>query len=83
MELMEISRPVTLVLTGDFKFPEVNWVCHTADTEKSRKLLKQIKENTLVQVLKEWTGRSDLFSLMSGDRTQGNGKGNIINIWGR
>lgn len=44
-ELMEIARAVTLVLTGDLKFPEVNWVCHTADKKRSRKFLEHIEEN--------------------------------------
>ncbi|GAB0207654.1 hypothetical protein GRJ2_003231100 [Grus japonensis] len=49
-ELRDISRSAALVLMGDFNFPDVNWEHHTADTNKSRKFLKHVEDNFLVQV---------------------------------
>ena len=62
MELREISRSVALVLMGDFNFTDVNWDCHTADTNRSRKF--HVEDNLLAQVLKEPTRKSAFLDLL-------------------
>ena len=49
---------------GDFSFPNVNWEHRTADTNRSRKFLKHIGDNFLVQVLRELTRRGALLDLL-------------------
>jgi len=52
-ELRGISRTTALVLMGNFNFLGINWEYHVADTNRSRKFVKHIKDNFLVQVLRE------------------------------
>ncbi|RMC21685.1 hypothetical protein DUI87_02553 [Hirundo rustica rustica] len=46
-ELRDTSKSTTLVLMGDFNLPDVN---HTAGTNMSRRSLKQLDDNFMVQV---------------------------------
>jgi len=40
---------------GDFNFPDVNWEYYTADTNMSRRFLKHLVDNFLIQVLRRMT----------------------------
>ncbi|KAJ7415597.1 hypothetical protein BTVI_37847 [Pitangus sulphuratus] len=48
-KLKEISRSLALVLMGDFNVPDVNWDYRTTDTNRSRKFLKHLEDNFLIQ----------------------------------
>ncbi|KAK4807054.1 hypothetical protein QYF61_018395 [Mycteria americana] len=63
-ELREISRSVALVLTGDFNFPDVKWDYHTADKNRSRKFLKHVENNFLVQIHLSLFNLSSLIHLL-------------------
>lgn len=39
-----------LVIRGGFKLPDVNWKFYTDDTNSSRRFLKHLNDNLLVQV---------------------------------
>ncbi|GAB0203247.1 hypothetical protein GRJ2_002790300 [Grus japonensis] len=52
-ELRDISRSAALVLMGDFNFPDINWE-YPVDGY-SRKFLKHVEDNFLLQVLSELT----------------------------
>ncbi|NAW49622.1 hypothetical protein FGF92_23570, partial [Salmonella sp. gx-f5] len=67
-ELREASRLTPLVLMGDFNLPDVNWECHTADTSKSRRFMKHLDDNFLVQVLTEPTRKGALLDLLLENR---------------
>lgn len=41
-----------LVIRGGFKLPDTNWKFHTDDTNSSRRFLKYLNDNFLVQILK-------------------------------
>lgn len=45
---------------GDFSSPDTSWEYHTASTKRSRKFLKHIEVNLLVQVLRELTKKGAL-----------------------
>ena len=53
---------------GDFNLPDVNWECHTADTSKSRRFMKHLDDNFLVQVLTEPTRKGALLDLLLENR---------------
>ncbi|KAK4819838.1 hypothetical protein QYF61_012983 [Mycteria americana] len=61
---MKILLKTALVLMGDFNFPDVNWEHHIADTNKSRKFLKHVGDNFLVQVPREPTRKGALLDLL-------------------
>jgi len=48
---------------GHFSFPDFNWDYHTTDMNKSRKFLKHVEDNFLIQVLRELTRKSGLLDL--------------------
>ena len=54
-EPRDTSRSTALVLMGDFNLPDVNWDYHIADMRRSRRFLKHLDDNFLVQVLREPT----------------------------
>ncbi|KAF1487797.1 hypothetical protein FQV18_0002667, partial [Eudyptula minor novaehollandiae] len=63
--LTPVLEPVALVLMGDFTFPDVNWDCHTADRQKSRKfVLKHIEYYCLIEVLRELSKKGALLDLL-------------------
>lgn len=45
---------------GDFSSPDTSWEYHTASTKRSRKFLRHIEVNLLVQVLRELTKKGAL-----------------------
>ena len=49
---------------GDFNLPDMNWEYHTEDTNRSRKFLRHVEDNFLVQVLKEPTRKGALLDLL-------------------
>ena len=57
---MKILFKTALVLMGDFNFPDVDWEHHTVNTNRSRKFLKHVGDNFLVQVLTEPTRKGAL-----------------------
>ena len=63
-KLRETTRSVVLVLTGDFNFPDINWDYCTADTNRSRKILKHFEDNFLIWVLRELTRKGALLDLL-------------------
>lgn len=67
-QLGEISGSVTLVLMGDFSLSDMNWEYHTAETSKSGKVLKHIKDNFLSQVLREPTRKGAFLDLLFENR---------------
>ena len=67
-EIRHTLRPTTLVLTGEFNLPEVNWVYHTANTSRSRRFLKHLDDNFLVQVLREPTRKGAFLDLLLENR---------------
>ena len=64
MTWLRASRSAALVLIGNFNSPDVNWAYHTADTNKSRKFLKHVEGNFLIQVLRELTRNGGLLVLL-------------------
>lgn len=52
----------------DFNFPDVIWEYNTADLNKSRRLLKHLDDNFLVQVLREPTRQVAYLDLLLVDR---------------
>jgi len=48
---------------GDFNFPDINREYHKADTNRSRKFLKHVEENFLVQLLMELTRKGALLNM--------------------
>ena len=63
-ESRDMSRSGALVLMGNFKFPDVNWEYHTADPNRSRKILQDVVDNFLVQVLREPRSKGALLDLL-------------------
>lgn len=53
---------------GDFNFQVVTWEYHTADLNKSRRFLKHLDDNVLVQVLREPTRQVAFLDLLLVDR---------------
>jgi len=53
---------------GDCNFPDVTWEYHTADLNKTRRLLKHLDDNYLEQVLREPTRQVALLDLLLVDR---------------
>lgn len=49
-ELRDICRADTLVLMGDFNLSDMNCEYHTADRSGSRRFLKHLDDNFLVQL---------------------------------
>lgn len=45
---------------GDFSSPDTSWEYHAASTKRSRKFLRHIEVNFLVQVLRELTKKGAL-----------------------
>lgn len=66
-----ISRSTALVLTSDFKFPDIKWEYPTMDTNRSGKFLKHIEENFLIQVLREPTRKGALLDLLFVNKRSG------------
>lgn len=54
-ELRETFRSTALVLVLHFNLPDIKREHHTADTNRSRRVLKQLDVNFLVQVLRGQT----------------------------
>ena len=63
-ELRDASILSPLVLMGDFNLPDVNWDHYMADTSKSRRFIKHLDDNFLVQVLREPTRKGALLNLL-------------------
>lgn len=63
-ELRDISRSDTLVLMVYFSLPDENWEYPTADTDRSRRFLKGLDGNFLVQVLRELSRKGALLDLL-------------------
>ncbi|GAB0205778.1 hypothetical protein GRJ2_003043400 [Grus japonensis] len=63
-ELRDISRSAAPVLMGDFNFPDINREYHTMNTNKTRKFLKHVEDNLLVQVTKEVIRKGVLLELL-------------------
>ncbi|PKU42547.1 rna-directed dna polymerase from mobile element jockey- hypothetical protein [Limosa lapponica baueri] len=51
-QLAELSQSLTLVLVGDFNFPDISWEYNTAEREQSRRLLECVEDNFLTQLVK-------------------------------
>ena len=65
-ELRDTSRSTVLVLMGDL--PDIDWDYHTADMSRSRRFLKHLDDNFLVQVLREPTRKGALLDLLLENR---------------
>lgn len=63
-ELSEITRPVLFVLVGDVSFTDINWDYCTAVTNTSMKILKNLKHNFLIWVLRDLTRKGALLDLL-------------------
>lgn len=63
-ELRDTSRSAIFVLMGDFNVTEVNWEYHTANTNRSRRLLKHLDDKCLVQIQREPTRKGALLDLL-------------------
>ena len=48
----------------DLNFPDINWEYHAVDANRSRKFLKHVEDNFLVQVLREPTRKGALLDLL-------------------
>ncbi|CAM4569974.1 unnamed protein product [Lepidochelys olivacea] len=65
-QLTEVTRSQALVLMGDFNHPDICWESNTAVHRQSRKVLENVGDNFLVQVLEEPTrGRALLHLLLT------------------
>ena len=49
---------------GDFNLPDINWEYHIAETKRSRRFLKHLDDNFLVQVQREPTRKGALLDLL-------------------
>lgn len=49
---------------GDFNLSEVNWEYHTVNTSRSRRFLKHLDNNFLVQVRRETARKGALLGLL-------------------
>ncbi|TRZ14933.1 hypothetical protein HGM15179_012174 [Zosterops borbonicus] len=50
-----VSGSPALVLVGDFNLPDICWELNTAEKRQSRKLLKRMDDNFLLQLVSETT----------------------------
>lgn len=66
-EQREISKSTALVLIGDFNLLDVDWEDHAAGTNRSRRLLKHLDDNFMVQVVGKLT-KKDVLDLLHGSR---------------
>ncbi|CAM2111629.1 unnamed protein product [Caretta caretta] len=69
-QLAEATRSHTLVLMGDFNFPDICWESNTAVHRQSRKFLESVGDNFLVQVLEEPTRGRALLDLLLTNREE-------------
>lgn len=65
---MGISKPTALVLIGDFSLLDGNWEQHIARTNRSRRFLKDLDDNFMVQIVRKLTRKDVLFDLLHGNR---------------
>jgi len=49
---------------GDFNFPDINWEYHGVNINRSRKFLKHLEDNFLVQLLRELTRKAVFLDLL-------------------
>ncbi|KAK4828864.1 hypothetical protein QYF61_000992 [Mycteria americana] len=63
-QLGEASRPVALVLVGDFNLPDVCWQYNTAERKQSRGFLECVADNFLTQLVREPTREGALLDLL-------------------
>ncbi|PKU45732.1 mitochondrial fission process protein 1 [Limosa lapponica baueri] len=63
-QLEELSQSLTLVLVGDFNFPDICWKYNTAEREQSWRFLECVEDNFLTQLLSEPTRESALLDLL-------------------
>ena len=63
-ESRDMSRSSALVLMGNFNFPDISWEYHTAEPNRSRKILQDVVDNFLVQVLREPRSKGALLDLL-------------------
>ena len=62
--LGEISRSLTLVLVGDFNFPDICWKYNTAERDQSQRFLECVADNFLTQLVSEPNRESALLDLL-------------------
>lgn len=63
-ELRDTSRSAALVLMDDFNLPGINWEYHAAAMNRSRRFLKHIDDNFLLQLLRELTRKGAHLDLL-------------------
>ncbi|CAM4697277.1 unnamed protein product [Lepidochelys kempii] len=69
-QLTEATRSHTLILMGDFNFPDICWESNTAVHRQSRKFLESVGDNFLVQVLEEPTRGGAFLDLLLTNRVE-------------
>ncbi|KAJ7428451.1 hypothetical protein WISP_01229 [Willisornis vidua] len=67
-QLADVSRSAVLVLVGDFNLPDMCWELNTAEKRQSRRFLKWIEDNFLLQLVNEPTRGGGLLDLLFTNR---------------
>lgn len=57
-----------LVLMEGFNLPEINWKHHTAGTTCAGRMLKNLDDSLMEEILRELTGKDSLFDLLLVDK---------------
>ncbi|PKU39622.1 adaptin ear-binding coat-associated protein 1 [Limosa lapponica baueri] len=69
-QLAELSQSLTLVLVGDFNFPDISWEYNMAEREQPRRFLEYVDDNFLMQVVSGPTRESALLDLLLVNRDE-------------
>ena len=67
-QLVVVSRSWTLVLMGNFNYPDICWVSSSARHAQSKRFIQCVEDNFLMQVVEEPTRRGVLLDLVLTNR---------------